>query len=537
MTSPALHAQGLGRRFGDLWALRDVDVTLQRHAVHALVGENGAGKSTLAKIVAGALTPTEGTMELGGQPYAPRRRADGSARGVAHVRQQLSLVRGLTLAENLQLGRPGASVRFDRPAAVAELSRFAEVYDLAVRPGALVDDLPLADRQRAEILMAVAWGAEVLILDEPTSALGPVETDALLELCHRLRAEGTSLLYISHKLREVVALADRLTVLRQGRAVASGVDVAGAELDEIARLMIGERAPSRSPRRVRAPSAQARLVAEGLRLGVEHGVGLAGVDLRVSAGEIVGVVGVAGNGQEPLAECLVGVTRPEAGRVEVDGLDVTGSPLGARAAGVAYLPEERVHGLAMSFSAADNVTATRAGDPELSRWGLRRRSAIARRAGALMRRFGVDPPVPAMPARALSGGNQQKLLSARELEVPPAVLVAAGPTKGLDPGATAAMRDRLAAVAADGAAVVVISADLDEILEVAERVVVLSGGRIVDDMAVTDADPVRLGAAMAGVSSSDAARRLTGGDVELVDDATPARDPDTAPATADGTAR
>ncbi len=462
------------------------------------MGENGAGKSTLAKVIAGVLRPDAGTMQLFGQTFSPSSRRDGAGRGVAHVRQQLSLVRGLTVAENLQLGRPDAPVVFDARAARTEVQRMSDELGLSVPANVLIDDLPLAVRQQAEILIGVAWGARILILDEPSSALGPVETEALIRLCQRLRSEGTPIVYISHRLPELVELADRLTVLRQGRVIVAGEDVRQADLARIAELMIGDLSLSQVER-PQTVIGEVRLRADGLCVRLDHGVGLDGVSLSVRGGEIVGVVGVAGNGQEALADVLTGVTRPATGRVVVDGVEVTGSSRRAVAAGMAHLHEDRATGLAHRFTVADNAMARRVGDRGFARLGVRRRGPVAEHVRALARRFEVTPPEPAAIAGSLSGGNQQKLMAARELETDPAVLVAAGPTKGLDPTAARAMRDRCFRVAERGGAVIVISADLDEVRDLAHRIVVLSAGTVTDEFAVQDMTPARLGAAMAGL--------------------------------------
>ena len=503
----AFEGLGVSRSFGATQALDGVDFDLRAGEIHALVGENGAGKSTLAKIVAGTLRPDSGTLRLFGEPYNPRRRSDGSAAGVAHVRQQLSLVRGLTVAQNIELGRPrragGTAWRpwprpFKAREARAEVERLAAELDLSVPADRLVDDLPLAVRQQAEILISLAWGARLLILDEPSSALGPLETEALITLCLRLRDEGTPIIYISHRLPELAELADRLTVLRQGRVMTAGEEVAAADLRRIAELMIGDI----SLLEVRRPELElgdVRLEAEGLHLAAEHGPGLRDVSLRVRSGEIVGVVGVAGNGQEELAAVLTGQARPDMGEVRIDGAEVTGSPAAAIGAGMALLPEDRTAGLAFDFSLADNLIARRVSDTEFARFGVRLRAAIRRHARALAQRFDVRPPEPAMKAVALSGGNQQKLMAAREMERDPAVLVAAGPTKGLDPHAGRAIRDRCFDAAARGGAVVIISADLDEVADLSQRVVVLSGGRVTDRFGIEEMTSARLGAVMAGL--------------------------------------
>ena len=504
--APAFQAIAVSRRFGETQALDSVDYELRAGEIHALVGENGAGKTTFAKIAAGALRADSGELRLFGEVYNPRRRVDGSAAGVAHVRQQLSLVRGLTVAQNIALGRPrlGAARRrlwprvFSNSAAKAEVEQLSEELDLKVPADELVDDLPLAVRQQAEILISLAWGARMLVLDEPSSALGPLETEALIRLCLRLRDEGTPIIYISHRLGELAELADRLTVLRSGRVVVAGSDVADADLRKLAEIMVGD-ISLLDVQRPRTNVGDVRLSVEGLELTTEHGTGLHDVSLQVRGGEIVGIVGVAGNGQEELAALITGQVKPDRGSISVDGRDVTGSPARAAAQGVALLPEDRSAGIAGKFSAAENVIARRFGESPFSRWGIRRLKPVKRHARELAERFEVNPPNPDLPAGSLSGGNQQKLVAARELEREPALLVACGPTKGLDPQASRTMRDRCYETTRGGGAVVLISADLDEVAELAHQVLVLSGGRLVDSFPTDEMNPVRLGAAMAGL--------------------------------------
>jgi general nucleoside transport system ATP-binding protein len=493
-----LDVRGVSRRFGSVQALESVDFTLEPGEIHALVGENGAGKSTLAKIVAGSIRPDAGSIQLFGEHYQPTSRRDGAAAGVAHVRQQLSLVKGLTVAQNMQLGRPGAGALFDAAAAKAEVEKWCDELKLTVPAETSVDDLPLAVRQQAEILIAVAWGARLLILDEPSSALGPLETDALIALCHRLRAEGTPIIYISHRLPELAELADRLTVLRQGRVVVSGADVRAANLREVATLMIGD-VSLLEVNRPRIEPGPIRLEVTNLSVASTYEVGLEDLDFQVAGGEILGVVGVAGNGQEALAKALTGQIKLTDGQILVDGADVSGSAKRAIAAAVAHLHEDRTTGLAAALTVGDNATARRIGDGGLTRIGIRLPARIAAHARELAQRFQVRPAEPAAKAGSLSGGNQQKLMAARELERDPAVLIAHGPTKGLDPEAAKTMRDRCFAAAQSGGAVVVISSDLDEVADLAHRVIVLNAGRVTDEFSIDEMTSERLGAAMAGL--------------------------------------
>ena len=482
-------------------ALEAVDFTLEEGEIHALVGENGAGKSTLAKIVAGSIRLDSGSMSLFGEPHKPSSRREGAAAGVAHVRQQLSLVPGLNVAQNLQLGRPDAPAVFNAAAARAEVERWSDEFALGVPAETLIDDLPLAVRQQAEILIAVAWGARLLILDEPSSALGPLETKALIALCHRLRAEGTPIIYISHRLPELAELADRLTVLRDGRVVVERADVRAADLREVATLMIGDVSllDVNRPEIERGPTL---LRVSNLSAPSMQEVGCQGLDFEVAGGEILGVVGIAGNGQETLAKALTGQVKLTSGHVMVDSVDIAGSAKQAIAAGVAHLHEDRSTGLAAAFSVADNATARHIGNRRFTRLGVRLPDRIAHHARKLVERFQVRPPEPAASASSLSGGNQQKLMAARELEQNPTVLVAHGPTKGLDPEAAKAMRDRCFAAAQAGGAVVVISADLDEVADLAHRVIVLYRGQVTDTFPIEEFTSERLGAAMAGLGET-----------------------------------
>ena len=502
LEEPAFLADAVSRRFGEVQALNKVEFSLRPGEIHALVGENGAGKSTLAKIIAGGLKPDMASMSLFGQPYAPESRRDGASSGVAYVRQQLSLVRGLTVAENLQLGRPGASPVFNLKAAIVEIDHWCRELSMEVPAESLVDDLPLALRQQAEILTAVAWGARLLILDEPSSSLGPRETAALISLCHRLRDEGTPIIYISHRLPELTELADRLTVLRQGEVVVGGADVSEADLHEIAEMMVGDISLLEVDRPNRE-YGETRLTVDSVAVHTSRGVGLENVSFQVRSGEVLGVVGVAGNGQNTLAETLTGQSQCVEGQVIVDGVEIAGKPRDAISARVAHLYEDRSVGLAAEMTVADNALARRVRDRDFSRYGIRLLSRIRSHASLLAERFQVRPPDPTSKAGSLSGGNQQKLMAVRELENNPAVLVAHGPTKGLDPEASKVMRDRCFGVAEAGGAVVVISADLEEIVELADRVIVLSAGKIVDRFDIADMTAARLGAAMAGLSSNE----------------------------------
>ncbi|HET8657940.1 MAG TPA: ATP-binding cassette domain-containing protein [Micromonosporaceae bacterium] len=510
-----LEAVGVGRRFGAVVALDGVDLCLRPGRVHALVGENGAGKSTLALILAGALRPDRGRILLDGAVGVLANRGAAIAAGIGLVPQALSLIGELTLVENhlLSLAASGAR-RLSRAAARRQVAQAAAQADVELPLDRRTRDLAFAQRQLGEVVLALAQGARVLLLDEPTAAAGPVEADHLLGRVRALADAGTAVVLVTHRLDEVARVADEVTVLRAGCRVHHGP--AGAiGPHQLAELMVGERAADEAmpgartgSRRAQegwpAPGAQTRapvrLRAHGLSAAADTGPGLRDMSLAVAGGEVLGIAGVAGSGQRALAETLVGLRRPARGTVTVDGADITGAPAAAVARGVAYVPDDRADGVMDAHSVADNAVVLRAGTPELTRAGLRLRRPAEAFARALCARFGVHPPEPGLAAAALSGGNRQKLMVGRELAGRLAVVVAHGPTQGLDVAAAAVLRRELRAAADAGAAVVLISTDLDEVLSLADRVMVLVGGRLVDEVPRADVDLARLGRAMAGLA-------------------------------------
>lgn len=494
-TDRALVARSVSRRFGAVRALEDVDIEVRAGAVHALVGENGAGKSTLAKILAGVDRPDAGTLTLHGEPYAPRDRADGRARGVDLVPQQLSLVGELTLVENLLLAgrRRLLRRRAARAGLVATLERAGVSVDLDVPTARLSQ----AHRQLGEIVVALAEGATTLILDEPTASLGPVEVGGLFEHLRALCDLGTAVVLITHRLDEVRAVADDVTVLSHGRRVHAG-PARGLEPAAIATLMVGE-LPAPAARTPRSPG-EVVVDLRGVSAATDAGTHLDDVTLSVRAGEIVGVAGVAGSGQDALLEVLAGLRAPASGIVRV--ADVT-SPDAAQllSAGVAWIPEERSDALVPTLSLGETLDVY-----DVARGAGRRASSGD--AAERLRAFDVRPAVASLAAGGLSGGNQQKLLLARELgrswpgtpSGAPRLVLAYGPSQGLDLRAAQAVRERLVASAEAGAAVLVASHDLEEIRDVADRVVVLYSGRIVADLPASEATTARVGAAMAGLT-------------------------------------
>ncbi len=517
---PVLEVRSVRKRFGRVLALDDVDFTAFPGEIHALLGENGAGKSTLMQIASGLYAPDAGRMRLAGRDVTWRSADEARAAGVAMVHQHFMLVPTLTVAENLALAR-GTRGWLDRAELDRETLAFARDFRLAIPdPSRRIDEISVGDRQRVEILKALIGegiGADgrlhppgLLILDEPTAVLTPDEVSALFELLEGLAARGAAIVIVTHKLPEVLRIADRVTILRAGRVIASG---AAADQDErsLATAMVGtgrDRAPAASGPSGDAIGAPPR---EGARLLRIEGVSasdvrgapvLDAVSLDVAAGELVVIAGVEGNGQAELVSVLDGTARDRLrdvrGRVEIDGQRIERAS-DARAARLAVVPADRVRdGLVAELPAWENLLLDVRRLAAAAPRGWIRRPAALRRASASIAEFGVQPADPLRSAGALSGGNQQRLILARELGDPaPRAIVAANPSRGLDLAATAAIRARLRALAAAGAAVLVLSSDLDEVEELAGTVAVLFRGRLLRPASATP-DRAEIGRLMAG---------------------------------------
>ncbi|ASG20263.1 ABC transporter ATP-binding protein [Nitrospirillum viridazoti] len=492
-----------------------VSFTVAAGEIHALVGENGAGKSTVMKMLYGLERPTAGILRIHGRPVDFRHPGDAIAAGVGLVAQHLNLVPSLTVAENVVLGHEPrrAGGRLDRAAAAARVRALVEQSGLAVDPAATVASLPVGVRQRVEILKVLHRGARTLLLDEPTAVLTPPETATLFATLRQLAAAGRTILVITHKLDEVKALAGGVTVLCQGRVTGSA---RMAELDEgaLSHLMVGGDLPPPPPRRTARTRPAPRVVARGLGYVDDDGaIRLRDVGFDVAPGEILGIAGVEGNGQDVLARLLSGAAIPGAGDARLDGRVFTGlSPRAVRAQGVAVVTEDRLHdGAAPTLSILDNLLATRYAHPPLSQRGLIDRGTARRWAQAVIDGFGVRAAGPHQPMGALSGGNMQKLILAREIADAPAFLVASQPTRGVDIAAASALHSRLAALRDQGAAILLISADLDELLALSDRIAVLYRGRIVARFAAGAVDAQTLGLHMTGLGPS-----VDGGDHDAV---------------------
>jgi simple sugar transport system ATP-binding protein len=500
---PALAARHITKRFpGGVVANEAVDLDVAPGEIHALLGENGAGKSTLSNCFTGLYRPDEGTLALHGEPVEFHSPRDAIEAGIGMVHQHFRLVEPFTVAENVVLGEHG---RIRRSVAEARVAELGERYGLDVDPAARVWQLSVGQQQRVEIIKALSREARLLILDEPTAVLTPQEAESLFEVLRRMAAEGRSVIFISHKLDEVRAVADRVTVLRAGRSVGTHT-VAGTSSRELARLMVGRDVDLGSEPVARTARPGDDIV---LRLDDLHAEGdrgeraLDGVSLTVHAHEVLGVCGVSGNGQRELAEVIAGMRARTSGTVTVAGTELAGAdPRKAQAAGLAHVPEDRLHtGLSPSLSIEDNLALTAHRRPPLSVGPFLRRSRIRSRAVELIDEYDVRAPGSTTPTRVLSGGNVQKVLLAREFSSDPKVLVAASPTRGLDVGAIEAVRTLLAAAADRGVGVLLLSEDLDEILSLADRIAVIYEGRILAVVDRADADVEELGLLMGGDTS------------------------------------
>jgi ABC-type uncharacterized transport system ATPase subunit len=491
---------GISKRFGAILANDAVDLDLRRGEIHAVVGENGAGKSTLMGVLHGIYRPDAGAIMVDGRPRSFNSPRDAIALGIGMVHQHFMLAPSLTAAENIVLGyEPGSQVHSSFKEAVALARELMARFDLQVPLDRPVRDLAIGAQQRVEILKALHRGARILILDEPTAVLAPEDVEAFFERLRILREGGITIVFISHKLREVTAISDRVTVMRRGRSVAT-LDTQSTTREQLASLMVGRPVemarPQASPRADGAPVLSLRGIATRSR----SGAGLKGLDLDVDAGEILGIAAIEGNGQSDLLEVAAGISRPSAGRVALLGRDVTDLDIGRRReAGLAYVPEDRHRdALALDSTAAEAFLSTRR--PRGWRDWLRpAMSAEERRSiAAHMQAFDVRPADPQVRCGAMSGGNQQKLVFARELHQDPRCILLGQPTRGIDIGASQALFKRLWASRERGAGLLLVSADLDELFAVADRIIVLYEGRVATELDPRTATPRDASAFMTG---------------------------------------
>jgi simple sugar transport system ATP-binding protein len=495
---------GVNKRFGAVQANGDVSLSVRRGTVHGIVGENGAGKSTLMSVLYGFYQADSGQIEVFGQPAHIRHADDAIRLGIGMVHQHFMLVDTLTALENVMLGaephwllqRADAQVR-------RRLTELMHSTGLNVRLDVPVHDLPVGDRQRLEILKALYRGARILILDEPTAVLTPQETEQLFGVLRVLREQGTTVLLITHKLKEVMSLCDEVTVMRAGRVV-EALPIASASVEGLAQAMVGRKVAMGRTGDTARPPGEVRLQARNISVRDALGVArLSAVDISLRAGEIVGVAGVSGNGQSELLDILCGLAVPDQGQLQLgDRLFEAGAwldPRRARELGLAHVPEDRhARAMVMDFAAWESAVLGYEGQPQYARAGWMRHGGMQAATAALMERFDVRPRNVFLQSSNFSGGNQQKLVLARELGQAPRILLVGQPTRGVDIGAIEFIYERLRQLRDGGCAVLLVSSELDEILALSDRVLVMNQGRIAGELAIAECTEARLGMLMTG---------------------------------------
>jgi len=494
------------KEFPGIVANDDITLQLKQGEVHALLGENGAGKSTLMSILFGLYQPDGGEIRIRGKQVEIPNPNVANELGIGMVHQHFKLVHNFTITENIILGmEPKRGLVVDKKNASAKIRELSEKYGLNVDPDAKIEDVSVGMQQRVEILKMLYRDADVLIFDEPTSVLTPQEIQELMKIMRNLIDEGKSIILITHKLKEIKAIADRCTVIRRGRLIGT-VDVAETSEARMAEMMVGREVNFQVDK---APARPGKVVLSVENLSVLNNrrvLGLKKFSLEVRAGEIVGIAGVDGNGQVELVEAITGLRRPESGRIILNGKDITGASIRERIkAGIAHIPEDRhKHGLILDYSLEDNIALKVYDEPPYSSGGLLNRNEIRRYAQSVIEEFDVRTGQGAVSvARSLSGGNQQKAIVGRELAQNPELLIAVQPTRGLDVGAIEYIHKRLVEQRDKGKAVLLVSLELDEILSVSDRIAVINNGELVGIVQADETDENEIGLMMAGVKRGD----------------------------------
>ena len=496
-----LEMLGIVKRFPGVLAADNIDFDVRSGEIHALLGENGAGKSTLMKMLYGLYDPDEGQIRINGAAAEIKNPQDAIQHGIGMIHQHFMLVPSLTVAENIALGmKSSRGFRLDLHVVSQRVLELSEIYNLKVDPNLPIWQLAVGEQQRVEILRALYKGAALLILDEPTAVLTPQEVDGLFRILKQLAADGHGLVFISHKLHEVLEISSRVTVLRDGRRVNS-IPTSDATRPKLAEMMVGRPVLLEYEKKPLQPR-QERLTLQSLSALSNRGtVGLDAVSLRLRGGEIVGIAGVSGNGQQELAQCIAGLRPITAGTVTVDGSDVTNArPAAINAMGLSYIPEERmIDGVIKEFSVAENYVLQDHGHAKFTRGRIFMQFGKIRDAcRQAIRDYEIKTPSTETTVKSLSGGNIQKLVLARELSRAPGVLIAAQPTRGVDIGATEYIHQRLLQERDKGTAILLISEDLDEIRALSDRIAVMYEGRIVGEVENVDVDIEQLGLLMTG---------------------------------------
>ncbi|MER9015688.1 ABC transporter ATP-binding protein [Mesorhizobium sp. M0898] len=509
MAQAAIELIGIDKSFGAVRANRDINLEIMRGTIHGIVGENGAGKSTLMSILYGFYQADSGEIRVGGQPASIKTPNDAIALGIGMVHQHFMLVDNFSVLENVILGAESdALLKKSIAKARSELERLEREYGLEVDPDAIIEELPVGLQQRVEILKALYRGAEILILDEPTGVLTPAEADHLFRILKQLKEQGKTIVLITHKLREIMAITDTVSVMRQGTMVATR-ETRKTTVEELAELMVGRRVLLRVEKG-EAKTGGVKLAVENLTVKDSRGVTMVDdVSFDVHAGEIVGIAGVAGNGQSELLEAISGIRHAVSGSVMLDGkpIDLTGAadPGELRERGLAHVPEDRHHvGLVLAFEENENSILGYQDDERYLKGPFLDIDAIRNDARDKIVKYDIRPADCRLKTANFSGGNQQKIVLAREMEQDPGVLIVGQPTRGVDVGAIEFIHKRLIAMRDQGKAVLVVSVELDEIRSLSDRILVMFAGRIVGERG-PDATEGELGLLMAGVEQREAA--------------------------------
>jgi simple sugar transport system ATP-binding protein len=501
-SEPAIELVGIDKKFGAVHANKNINLTVAKGSIHGIIGENGAGKSTLMSILYGFYQADQGEIRVSGRPVAIRDSQAAISAGIGMVHQHFMLVENFTVLENVMLGAEGGQLLAKGTASVRrELKRLEDDYGMEVDPDAVVEELPVGTQQRVEILKALYRGAEILILDEPTGVLTPAEADHLFKVLRVLRDQGKTIILITHKLREIMAITDTVSVMRRGEMVATR-KTAETTVEELAELMVGRRVLLR----VEKGDAEAGEVLMSVRnLTVKDSRGVVMVDnvsFDVRAGEIVGIAGVAGNGQSELLEAIAGIRKPSSGEIWIDGKPIAGvDPRRLRELGLAHIPEDRHHmGLVLKFEEYENAILGYHRDQRFGRGALLDLDAVRKEAEEKIAKYDIRPPNPRLRTANFSGGNQQKIVVAREIERDPKMLLIGQPTRGVDIGAIEFIHKRIIDMRDAGKAVLLISVELDEVRALSDRILVMFAGKIVGEKS-GDASEQTLGLMMAGIAA------------------------------------